>query len=44
VSDPITDDRDPSAARERFRAVRDDIETRLRAWLRELEAPAALAS
>ena len=43
VSDPIgaAEERDP---RDRFRAVRDDIETRLRSWLHGLETPAALAS
>jgi arsenate reductase len=41
---------DPTAAdgaegqAERFRAVRDEIDTRLRAWLSELTAPVVLAS
>ena len=44
VSDPTAHSEEPSQARERFRAVRNDIEVRLRAWLTGLETPAALAS
>ena len=43
VSDPAASD-DSGEARDRFRAVRDDIAARLREWLRTLEGPAALAS
>jgi arsenate reductase len=42
IPDPAAPDE--SHARERFRAVRDEIGSRLRAWLDEVEAPAVLAS
>jgi len=44
VPDPIGPDDDTGELRARFRAVRDDIEARLREWIRTLETPAVLAS
>jgi arsenate reductase len=44
IPDPTQPRDDDADARARFRAVRDDLETRLRMWLGEAEAPAVLAS
>jgi arsenate reductase len=42
VPDPTT--ADDAQARDRFRAVRDEIDARLRHWLAEIDVPAVLAS
>lgn len=44
VPDPVPAGDDDPTARERFRATRDDIAARLRAWLDTLAAPAVMAS
>jgi arsenate reductase len=44
IADPIPFDGENDDARDRFRAVRDDIEARLRTWLGMVETPAILAS
>jgi arsenate reductase (thioredoxin) len=44
IPDPTAADGAEDQTRERFRAVRDEIDARLRAWLSEREAPAVLAS
>lgn len=44
IPDPIPFDGENDDARARFRAVRDDIEARLRTWLGMVETPATLAS